>query len=266
MARGISLHVGLNKVDPVHYQGWDGELTACEADAMDMASIARSEGFETRTLLTARATRRAVESSLELASSLLDEGDIFLLSYSGHGGQLPDQNGDEQDYFDETWCLYDAEWVDDETYMALSDFKPGVRILVISDSCHSGTVYRNRLLTQRLRSRDGPRYRAMPNDVATLTYRANKDFYDRLASRNALRTARSEVRAAIIALGACQDSELAADGNRNGYFTGALRDYGDFYHDIKEVMGFGDQTPSFVIEGLLSDAFENQRPFTINGG
>ena len=33
--KGISLHVGLNRVDPVHYLGWKGELVACENDARD---------------------------------------------------------------------------------------------------------------------------------------------------------------------------------------------------------------------------------------
>ena len=33
--KGVSLHVGLNKVDPQHYAGWSGPLNACEADAED---------------------------------------------------------------------------------------------------------------------------------------------------------------------------------------------------------------------------------------
>lgn len=41
MAKGISLHIGLNSVDPVHYQGWDGKLAACEFDAKDMVALAR---------------------------------------------------------------------------------------------------------------------------------------------------------------------------------------------------------------------------------
>ena len=36
MAKGISIHIGLNHVDPKHYQGWDGALNACIADANDM--------------------------------------------------------------------------------------------------------------------------------------------------------------------------------------------------------------------------------------
>jgi hypothetical protein len=43
MAQGISVHVGLNKVDPKQYEGWDGQLNACEADAKDMIASPRSK-------------------------------------------------------------------------------------------------------------------------------------------------------------------------------------------------------------------------------
>jgi hypothetical protein len=38
--------------------------------------------------------------------------------------------------------LYDGELIDDEVYAALNQFAGGVRIFVLSDSCHSGTVLR----------------------------------------------------------------------------------------------------------------------------
>ena len=41
---------------------------------------------------------------------------FFLLTYSGHGGQINDVNNDEPDGLDETWALYDRELVDDELY------------------------------------------------------------------------------------------------------------------------------------------------------
>lgn len=44
---------------------------------------------------------------------------------------------------DETWVLYDRQLVDDELYKIWSKFKPLVRILVFSDSCHNGTVTRD---------------------------------------------------------------------------------------------------------------------------
>ena len=45
MAKGLSLHIGLNHVDPTHYQGWDGALIACIADARDMRALGKKKGF-----------------------------------------------------------------------------------------------------------------------------------------------------------------------------------------------------------------------------
>src|SRR5687768_832329 len=121
MAQGYSLNIGLNSVDPAHYAGWDGALVACEADAEDMELIARAQNFSTvKKLLTKEATRARVQKELAEAAKVLQPGDLFLLSYSGHGGQLPDRNSDEVDAQDETWVLYDGEYIDDEVYVALS--------------------------------------------------------------------------------------------------------------------------------------------------
>ena len=114
MAQGYSINIGLNSVDPKHYAGWDGQLQACEADAEDMISIANAQGFSrVRPFLTKDATRAKVLAELGEAASVLQAGDLLLFTYSGHGGQLPDMNGDEDDGLDETWCLYDGELVDD---------------------------------------------------------------------------------------------------------------------------------------------------------
>ena len=127
-------------MDPGHYQGWSGDLAGCEFDAHDMVAIAESIGFEERTaLLTADATVENVTAALSAAASKLASGDILFLTYSGHGGSLPDKNGDEPDQRDETWVLYDRQFVDDELFSLYVRFKAGVRILVLSDSCHSGT-------------------------------------------------------------------------------------------------------------------------------
>ena len=51
---------------------------------------------------------------------------------------MPNTGNDfEPDGFDETGCLYDGELIDDELYAALANFAAGVRIFVLSDSCHS---------------------------------------------------------------------------------------------------------------------------------
>jgi hypothetical protein len=60
--------------------------------------------------------------------------------YSGHGNQVPDLDGEEPDKLDETWCLYDGQMIDDELYRMYGALAEGVRVLILSDSCHSGTV------------------------------------------------------------------------------------------------------------------------------
>ena len=97
MARGISLHIGLNTVDPSHYDGWDGALSACEFDANDMQSVAEGRGFETNILLTKNASADAVTAAIESAAGQLDSGDFFFNTYSGHGGQVPDKNDEEEE-------------------------------------------------------------------------------------------------------------------------------------------------------------------------
>src|SRR5216117_3817966 len=95
MAQGISVHVGLNRVDPDQYEGWDGQLTACEADAKDMEALAKAQGFKSRSLLlTKAATAAAVSAAISSAAKTLKSGDLFFLTYSGHGGQVADTNRD----------------------------------------------------------------------------------------------------------------------------------------------------------------------------
>ena len=278
MAKGLALTMGLNLVDPKHYGGWSGELNACEADAEDMASIAKSKRFEVKTLLTKAATRTQVTRSILNAAKKLKSGDIFMLSYSGHGGQLPDLNNDEPDAQDETWCLYDGELVDDELYALFGRFARGVRILVFSDSCHSGTIVKIAYYqgTAAVRSSgigsQAVRYRFMPPDVALRTYRNNRKFYDKLLKNIKLRDAKAAVKASVLLISGCQDNQLSSDGDFNGLFTAQLLrvwkngtfkgNYKGFHKAILRRMP-PDQTPNYFWAGQQDVTFEKQRPFTI---
>jgi hypothetical protein len=282
MAKGMALNIGLNAVDPRHYQGWSGELNACEPDADDLAEIAGAGKFTVQKLLTKSATRNATLGAIEKAAKALKTGDMFFVSYSGHGGQVPDKTDDEPDAQDETWCLFDGQLIDDELYMALAQFQPGVRILVLSDSCHSGTVTKAAFYAMRASAGIAtalaggepgrpPAYRAMPRDVALRTYRAHKTMYDRL--QNAVQPSAEEtVRASVILISGCQDNQLSQDGQFNGAFTGMLLrvwkegqfkgGYRKLHQTIVKDMP-PDQTPNFYTTGAPNRAFENQRPFTI---
>ena len=277
MAKGLALTIGLNSVNPNHYDGWAGDLTACEADAHDMAEIAQSKGFAVKTLLTKSATRSNVIGEMTKAAASLQADDIFMLSYSGHGGQVPDMNNEEEDYQDETWCLFDGQLIDDEIYSLLGKFAQGVRILVFSDSCHSGTITKAAFYQGTVAVRassvgsEQVRFRFMPSEAARRTYRKNKEFYDNLQKDPALKKAEDSVKASVLLVSGCHDNQFSSDGTFNGLFTGTLlqvwhegraKNYRKFYTAIVKRMP-PDQTPNYYWVGKTNKKFEGQKPFAI---
>jgi hypothetical protein len=280
VARGISLNVGLNSVDPSHYQGWTGDLRGCEYDAGDMAHVASGRGFEVEKLLTADATANALISAVERAAERLADGDTLLLTYSGHGGQVPDLNGDEEDRMDETWVLYDRELVDDELYALWARLQPGVRVAVFSDSCHSGTVaraVRAAVGAEAIARAVGgggdepPALKGMPDDVARDVYEHHKELYDEI-QRAVPSFDRAEILASVILTSGCQDNQTSADGSRNGLFTQTLLavwdagkfkgGYRTFRNGIARRMPPW-QSPNLFTVGTPDNAFVRQCPFTI---
>lgn len=269
---GVSLHIGLNRVNPGHYGGWNGQLAGCEYDANDMQALATKKGFTTTKLLTVQATSTAILNGIRAAAARLRSGDIFLLTYSGHGGQTPDTNRDEvgfsNDGRDETWVAYDRQIVDDELFTLFGTFAAGVRIFVLSDSCHSGTVTRD--LPPMLMP-DAPAARMMPREVADKTYKLNKKAYDEIQQLNPPRT-RAAVLSTILLISGCMDNQTSSDGRRNGLFTerllrvwgnGTFRGtYRQFRDRIVSLMP-PVQTPNYFVVGAPNAAFEAQIPFTI---
>ena len=288
-AEGISLHIGLNRVDPDHYAGWSGPLNACVADAEDVADIARVQGFEAQLLTNHRATRDAVREAITAAAERLAPGGTFWLTYSGHGGQVPDESYDEAgDFTDETWCLYDGQLIDDELLLLWSFFEAGTRVLVLSDSCHSGTITRDALdtlvresdvaggesLEDKARKLGVPlgRFRDLPPAIALGTYRANRGFYRRLSELIPFVHDMPEVKARVRLISACQDAQVALDGTFNGLFTAAVLrtwrnglfagDHETFYQALLALMP-PTQKPNHYIFGAADAAFDAMRPFSL---
>ena len=287
-ATAVSLNIGLNAVDPAHYGGWSGELAACERDATDMAALAKAQKMKPTVLLTRAATRAKTIAAMNAAARTLKKGDLFFLTYSGHGGQVPDVSGEEPDKRDETWCLFDGQLIDDELYFELAKFASGVRILVLSDSCHSGSVTRDMMAP----GVGGQKSRMMPPDVAEVTYEQNKAFYDGL-QRNIAKTAKrsqdpdsvlasleldprisaveAKFKPAAILISGCQDNQTSLDGDPNGAFTGALLkvwnngsfvgDYARFHKQILRGLP-ASQTPNLFPLGAAG-RFLKQQPFRV---
>jgi hypothetical protein len=277
MVQGISIHIGLNGLDQNHYAGWQGILNACEKDARDMQGIAKRMGYvNTDLLLTKDATIKAVTSKIEDAAKNLKANDILLLTYSGHGAYITDYNNDEEDGRDETWCLYDGQLIDDQLHDLWANFAPGVRILVVSDSCHSGTIINLRIMSEflsffeKMPGNNNILMRFMPRHIADQVYKNNKEFYE--AIRKKIPPKKRKINASVLSLTACQDNQVAEDGKKNGKFTATLLqvwdndkfkgDYKSFHRKIVERMP-PYQTPNLLAIGDNTDNFLTRRPFEI---
>lgn len=147
--RKVAVIIGLTRVDPERYDGWDGACPGCDVDARRLRSFYEARGVEVPAfLLNEAATIANVEAAILAAGRGLNpDTDLLIIENSSHGGRERDLNGDEADGMDETICLYDGQWTDDRVAMTLAKLPVGLRVLIGSDSCHSGT-----------NTRSGPRF------------------------------------------------------------------------------------------------------------
>lgn len=232
MPRGISLHVGINEYSSAfpHAQ----KLKGCVNDATEMQGIAVAKGFEQcDKLLGSDATYIRVTTKIRAAAAQLQPDDIFFFSFAGHGFQAIDQppHLDESDLLDETLLLFDAELYDDVLRKELWPlFQPGVRILMVADSCHSGTAHAapappddnvggGSYMEDFPVISGGARVRSIGRGTAFQHHAEYGEFYRRtLLPLSAAAT----INANILALPACADSKTTADGDRNGAYTNAM--------------------------------------------
>ena len=282
--KGMSLHIGVNGLDPVHFPGLLTSLQGCENDARTMAQIAKTGGFSVADpLLGSAATAAAVVDGISAAAAHLRDGDTFLLTFAGHGGFVQNPRTPEEGGSDQTWVLYDRQMLDDELYQLWTIFKPGVRIVVVSDSCFSGSVTafqsnqlpaveRDRLAD--VRALPPTRGRALPDDVAASAARINESLYAGIKARTeSART--TSLAASVLLLAACQDWEEAFDGGRNGLFTGKIAevwnggkftgDYETLWERVHALVTRDnpDQHPQWFPVGMPNGDFWHSKAFRV---
>jgi hypothetical protein len=293
MGIGMSLHVGINVVDGSAFPS-ALPLEGPENDARAMCCIAKEQGFtERRLLLGARATYDNVEKAIRQAACALKDGDIFLFTFAGHGSGESDLDGDEPDQQDETLVLFDRMLFDDVLERDLwPGFREGVRILMVSDSCHSGTLLKRVGVTTSVRREE--RFSLGGIDVALTTEMTVPKAGVFLARTISAETSRlhlkmfdsfyreklgalppaATIEASVLLLSACRDDEEAADDFPHGVFTQALLDvWGEgsfngghekFRADIRALIPAGlMQHPRLTPSQPPNEAFIAQRPFTI---
>ena len=117
-----------------------------------------TNGFQSKDIVELKnesATADAIRKALDALVSKAAKGDVIYIHFSGHGQQITDIHGDEEDGFDEAWIPIDAQFsyakgkyegenhiVDDQLNQWLSQLRSKVgatgKITVVADACHSG--------------------------------------------------------------------------------------------------------------------------------
>lgn len=182
----LALVSGIVKVDPRYYGGWNGDCPGCDLDAFSTGRNMHQRGIAVRHLLDGELTDKRFESEVLAAFAQLKANDLFIIYYSGHGGQEKDWNGDESDGQDETLCFFNGQYSDDRMGNLLARAPAGLRVLFVGDSCNSGTSSRK------------------------LVRRRPLQF---------LRKGAPELKSAVIHMGGCADGQSSYGGIMGGNFT-----------------------------------------------
>lgn len=258
MATGISIHVGVNasKAPGLNVQ----PLVGCENDAEAMRKLARARNFVAVDsgpdvpIIREKATFENVLGKIRIAAEKLVAGDILLLTFSGHGTRRGADDPLEADLKDETIVLHDKLLIDNVLRRRIwPKFKAGVRVVMVSDSCHSGGIAMSLMNNssasdtvasgssdgwrggnRRMGIVDGSPVRQTGKVPATFQVRGVsavqvqehfellKQFYKEL--RESLPATPPPVPANVLLLAACREHETTSDGLPNGVFTKALLD------------------------------------------
>jgi len=211
-----ALLVGINKYKP----NLNADLKGCINDvAMVHHLLVNKFGFDTnniRVVVDDRATQNNILHRLQWLINDTKEGDLLVFHFSGHGSQIIDRNGDElNDYLDEIICPHDLNWdnplTDDILRSIFSKIPSGVKLIMIADCCHSGTLVRE-LNNPRY---EKPRFILPPFDIRS------RSFNKKLSKRKLVEKTQKETQK-IILLSGCKDSQTSADAYINGKYNGAL--------------------------------------------
>ncbi len=205
------------------YQVIKPKLDGAVNDAKDVADALRKDGAaDVRLLVDDAVTRDAVMGAWNELLAKAKKDDTMVFHYAGHGGQEPEHvKGSEASGYDSTLMLSGFSLTGKGTYERIVDdelgamFKrasdAGVKLLVVVDACHSGTMTRgfsNPAITK-------PKVRAVP-------YLPIKADEDRLPPMDPAWAKIPDELPNVYYFGAVQDHEEAPEVEIEGNVRGAL--------------------------------------------
>lgn len=138
MRKRYALNFGLSDVDDKHYgEGLDVRFGS--GSASYMATALGELGYTSKVWVDEKATSSRMLNEISNLANQLVEGDSLVLTFCGHmisivrDWDLPNAQNEDMG-----WVMFDRVLFHFELWNLVQKFKPGVRIIVISDSCNTG--------------------------------------------------------------------------------------------------------------------------------
>lgn len=275
MPRAVSIHIGVNQPSE---RSPGRRLGQSETTAWRMAGLAGQAGYHSIQVLRGpAATRHAVNGALAGAAGILEHGDTLLVSFSGHGDHTRSHNFDERTGCDQSWCLHDGHLLDDQLAGYWRLFQPGVRIVVVSESCYSGGMGRTGDEPPAWAGNGGAAWAPAPDAGRRMRGWRGPDPVD-AAVAEALASCiadpprdRYEIQASVLMLTASAEDQKAEDGLftrhlldvwSDGAFTGS---YCSLYQEVRSrvIRDRRSQEPQILILGAAVPEFGREPAFHV---
>jgi len=188
------------------YPGSANDLRGCIKDQLNVVDKLNKQflGFVIKTFKDSQVTRKVFITEVTSAINELKPGDVLLVHYSGHGTQVYDKSGDEKDGYDEALYLYDGVVIDDDIGSYLKNIPDGAIVVLMFDSCFSGTVTRS--------SKD------KKNKIKFVKTEGLP-----LRRKKRIRISKEEMK--WIVFSGCEEHQTSADAYINGDYNGAFTYY-----------------------------------------
>ena len=220
--------------------------------------------------------QNALDTITQYAAQLI-AGDIFLFTFSGHGGRVFGIKNEqpEFEFVDETLCFYDEMLVDDELKCFLWPlFQKDVRIQCVFDSCHSGGMLKYQGGNVQEDSFPWNTPKNVPEGVIWETLKKNQTLYSKIRQKTSQKKkTKQEIRAIVGILAACMEHEVAYANHDHSLFTefllrtwegGAFSDLDEFCTKIIQAIPNRRQNPNLqMIGNAPEDLLRKRKPFEI---
>ena len=215
------------------YAHFDDKLNGVSLDIHMMREFAQLLGFKPGAIKVLEHESASSAKVYSVVEDWLINGvgpnDRVLFYFSGHGSQIPDEDNDEKDDFDEVLLLYDVALKQQDRRQTLTgvllddDFNTMLarmqsrNILVLLDACHSGSATRNLKLNPRSIAVNEAQVKFFAYSP-TVEAAGGRGRFDVMEPR-----ATSEVNDNYVAITACRDNEKTIATAQGSIFTLGLR-------------------------------------------